>query len=146
MRTFWAQTIMTPAMRRFNRCNLSISGQPCLMFNMVKDHRATELIILLATKDRLHSFHDARWELQHGGDQQAGERCSQIEKGKWDGKGWGERGRGMNPLQNQPYCLSVFLFLLSNTFVHKIYWFTSKNIKIVQDVMDIGELGGGRIS
>ena len=69
------------------------------MFNMVKDHRATELIILLATKDRLHSLHDARWELQHGGDQQAGERCSQIEKRKWDGKGGGERGRGMNPLQ-----------------------------------------------
>ena len=113
---------------------------------MVKDQRATKLIILLATKDRLHSLHDARWELQHGGDQQAGERCSQIEKGKWDGKGWGERGRGMNPLKNQPYCLSVFLFLRSNTFVHKIYWFTSKNIKIVQDVMDIGELGGGRIS
>ena len=58
----------------------------------MKDHRATELIILLATKDRLHSFHDARWELQHGGDQQAGERCSQIEieKAKWEGKG----GRG----------------------------------------------------
>ena len=38
----------------------------------------TELIILLATENRLHSFHDTRWELQHGGDQQAGERCSQI--------------------------------------------------------------------
>ena len=115
MRTFWAQTLMTPAMRRFNRCNLSISGQPCLMFNMVKDHRATELIILLATKDRLHSFHDARWELQHGSDQQAGERCSQIEKRKWDGKGRGERGRGMNPLQ-KPNLLPIRFFVFAQQY------------------------------
>ena len=30
---FWAQTLMTPAMRQFKRCNLSSSGQPCLMFS-----------------------------------------------------------------------------------------------------------------
>ena len=30
---FWAQTLMTPAMRQFKRCNLSITGQPCLMFS-----------------------------------------------------------------------------------------------------------------
>ena len=62
------------------------------MFNIessVGSQSDMELIILLATKDCLHSFHDTRWELQHGGDQQAGERCSQIEKAKWDGKGGG---------------------------------------------------------
>ena len=31
---FWAQTLMTPAMRQFKRCNLSsITGQPYLMFD-----------------------------------------------------------------------------------------------------------------
>ena len=103
----------------------------------MKDHRATELIILLATKDRLHSFHDARWELQHGGDQQAGERCSQIEKRKLDGKG----GGGWIHCKNQP-----LLFWHSDNLVHITCWFTTKNIKIIEDDMDIGELGGGRMS
>ena len=47
------------------------------MFNIessVGSQSDMELIILLATKDRLHSFHDTRWELQHGTDQPAGER------------------------------------------------------------------------
>ena len=81
------------------------------MFNMVKDHRATELIILLATKDRLHSFHDTRWELQHGSDQQAGERYSQIWKGMLDGNG----GGGWIQCKNQPL-LPIRLFVFAQQY------------------------------